>query len=283
VGAGCSNVDDDCVTSTTGTNKGKGKSKKSDGTDCNTTSKSKSSKSHSVKSKTDSSSPNCTPVPVTLSISLIGDPPTKVGESATLTTSSDNSFETIELSAGSAACSVTQTPPRVTMTNIGSCTVLATQESSCSHQSGEDELEIEDIECPSPEGLSISGVQTSELVRNDVPVTLSGGFDFGTSPELAGTPGSVCSVSGSRVSFLAAGSCVLTYSQNGVCHVDDAQLTITVTGGSEECVAESYTSGTKTKYRLPDTSACQCYSVDSKDGTLQSANSKSQKSQCSSS
>ena len=125
-------------------------------------------------------------------------------------------------------------------------------------------------------------MQTSELVRNDVPVTLSGGFDFGTSPELAGTPGSVCSVSGSTVSFLAAGSCVLTYSQNGVCHVDDAQLTITVTGGSEECVAESYTSGTKTKYRLPDTSACQCYSVDTSDGTLQSANSKSQKSQCSS-
>ena len=118
-----------------------------------------------------------------------------------------------------------------------------------------------------------------------VAVTLSGGFDFGTPPELAGTPGSVCSVSDSTVSFLAAGSCVLTYSQTeGVCPINDAELTITVTGGSQ-CVAEQYISGSgskaKTKYRLPDTSACQCYGVNSNDGTLRSATGKSQISQCS--
>ena len=122
-------------------------------------------------------------------------------------------------------------------------------------------------------------MQTSELVGNSVAVTLSGGFDFGTL-ELAGTPGSVCSVSDSTVSFLAAGSCVLTYSQTGACAPVDAQSFITVTGGSEECVAEQYISGTKTKYRLPDTSACQCYDVNSKDGTLKAAASKSQNSQC---
>ena len=283
VGAGCSNVDDDCVTSTTGTNKGKGKSKKSDGTDCNTTSKSKSSKSYSPKSKSksDSSSPSCTPGnDANLSISVVGNQP-EVGASTDLIINS-NSPEDISWTTNG-PCTVTSSgSPTVTYTDVGTCSVQATQGRGCSYLEATATLNIASISCPSVSPLSISGVQTSELVRNDVPVTLSGGFDFGTSPELAGTPGSVCSVSGSTVSFLAAGSCVLTYSQNGVCHVDDAQLTITVTGGSEECVAESYTSGTKTKYRLPDTSACQCYSVDSSDGTLQSANSKSQKSQCSS-
>ncbi|MBT6040137.1 MAG: hypothetical protein HOH17_12775, partial [Halieaceae bacterium] len=221
VGAGCSNVDDDCVTSTTGTNKGKGKSTKSDGTDCNTTSKSKSSKSYSVKSKTDSSSPSCTPGnDAILSISVVGNQP-EVGASTDLIINS-NSPEDISWTTN-APCTVTSSgSPTVTYTDVGTCSVQATQGRGCSYLEATATLNIASISCPSVSPLSISGVQTSELVDNDVAVTLSGGFDFGTSPELAGTPGSVCSVSGSTVSFLAAGSCVLTYSQNGVCHVDDA-------------------------------------------------------------
>ena len=126
----------------------------------------------------------------------------------------------------------------------------ATQERGCSYLADTATLNIDSISCPSVSPLSISGVQTSELVGNSVAVTLSGGFDFGNPPALAGTPGSVCSVSGSTVSFLAAGSCELTYSQTGVCAHSDAELTITVTGGSEECVAEQYISGTGSRRKL---------------------------------
>ncbi|MDA8827217.1 hypothetical protein N9N82_07660 [Luminiphilus sp.] len=279
VGAGCSNVDDDCIISTTGTNKGKGKSTKSDGTDCNTTSKTKSDKSYSVKSKTQTpSEPSCTPtIDANLSISVGGNQ-LEVGASPNLSIST-LSPEAISLTTNG-PCNVTSSgSPTVTYTNVGTCEVQATQERGCSYLEATATLNIGVISCPSVSPLSISGVQTSELVGNSVAVTLSGGSDFGNTRALTGTPGSVCSVSGSTVSFLAAGTCELTYSQTGVCAPEDAQSSITVTGGSQ-CVAEQYISGTKTKYRLPDTSACQCYDVNSNNGTLTAAASKSQSSQC---
>ena len=124
VGAGCSNVDDDCIISTTGTNKGKGKSTKSDGTDCNTTSKSKSSKSYSVKSKSksDSSSPSCTPGNTAdLSISVVGNQP-EVGATTNLTINS-NSPEEISFTTND-PCTVTSSgSPTVTYTDVGTCSV----------------------------------------------------------------------------------------------------------------------------------------------------------------
>jgi hypothetical protein len=88
------------------------------------------------------------------------------------------------------------------------------------------------------------------------------------------------------LTYTAAGTCTITASQSGICtgSVNDITQQITVEG--EVCEAEAYQYVSKTgksattKYQLPDTQACQCYSVDSKDGTLNPAAGKSQKAQC---
>jgi hypothetical protein len=284
VGVSCPGVDDDCIVST-GSKKGKGKSKKSDGTDCNTTSKSKSSKSVTYKNdKSDSVS--CTATAQT--VNIVGYPGSlTLGQSGNLTATgggSNNPISFSSLTPGS--CSVSGS----TLTSVGEglCTFKAVQPGqNCTFAEGSDQKAIT-IGCPAFNPLSFSGLQTSDIIDNSVTVNgsnVSGGSTFSPSQYNIGASGA-CSLSGTTLTYgPSTGTCTVTATQTGVCTsgVQGISIGITVEGEVCEALYGTYVDSkgkAEEGYYLPDTTACQCYSVSSKSGNLKSATGKSQKAQC---
>ena len=169
----------------------------------------------------------------------------------------------------------------------GVCTFKAVQPGqNCTYAEGSDQKAI-NIGCPAFNPLSISGLETSDIIDNFVSVSgsnVSGGSTFSPSSYNIGASGA-CSLSGTTLTYgPSTGTCTVTATQSGVCTSGVQGVSIGITVEAEVCEAEQYTYTSKgeqkTKYRLPNTTACQCYSVSSKDGTLKSATGKSQKAQC---
>jgi hypothetical protein len=286
VGASCSSVDDECIVSQ-GSKKGKGKSTKSDGTACNTTSKSKSSKSVTYKNdNSNSNSVSCTSTSQTVTIVGYPNSLTVGGSSQQLTATGGGSTNPITFqSLTTNKCTVSGS--QVSPVDEGSCIVKAVQAGqNCTFAEGSDQKTIA-VSCNQFSSLSFGGIQANDIVGNGVSITVSGGNT--ARPYTLGASGG-CSLESTTapttLTYTAAGTCTITASQSGICtgSVNDITQQITVEG--EVCEAEAYQYVSKTgqsattKYQLPDTQACQCYSVDSKDGTLKSATGKSQKAQC---
>ena len=279
VGASCSSVDDECIVSQ-GSKKGKAKSKKSDGTDCNTTSKSKSSKA--VTYKNDNSNFSCTSTSQTVTITY-PDSLTVGGSSQQLTATGGGSNNPITFqSLTTNKCTVVGS--QVSPVDQGSCIVKAVQPGqNCTFAEGSAQKTI--TVCNQVSSLSFGGIQADDIVGNRVSITVSGGNI--ALPYSLGASGG-CSLESATaptmLAYTAAGTCTITASQSGICtgSVNDITQQITVEG--EVCEAEEYTYTSKgeqkTKYQLPNTVACQCYSVNSNDGTLNPAAGKSQKAQC---
>jgi hypothetical protein len=287
VGASCSSVDDECIVSQ-GSKKGKGKSTKSDGTACNTTSKSKSSKSVTYKNdNSNSNSTSCTSTSQTVTIVGYPNSLTVGGSSQQLTATGGGSTNDITFqSLTKNKCTVSGS--QVSPVDEGSCIVKAVQAGlNCTFAEGSDQKAIT-IGCPAFNPLSFSGLQTSDIIDNSVTVNgsnVSGGSTFSPSQYNIGASGA-CSLSGTTLTYgPSTGTCTVTATQTGVCTsgVQGISIGITVEGEVCEALYGTYVDSkgkAEEGYYLPDTTACQCYSVSSKSGKLKSATGKSQKAQC---
>jgi hypothetical protein len=287
VGASCSSVDDECIVSQ-GSKKGKGKSTKSDGTACNTTSKSKSSKSVTYKNdNSNSNSTSCTSTSQTVTIVGYPNSLTVGGSSQQLTATGGGSTNDITFqSLTKNKCTVSGS--QVSPVDEGSCIVKAVQAGlNCTFAEGSDQKAIT-IGCPAFNPLSFSGLQTSDIIDNSVTVNgsnVSGGSTFSPSQYNIGASGA-CSLSGTTLTYgPSTGTCTVTATQTGVCTsgVQGISIGITVEGEVCEALYGTYVDSkgkAEEGYYLPDTTACQCYSVSSKSGNLKSATGKSQKAQC---
>ncbi|MBU3703428.1 MAG: hypothetical protein FGM42_03535, partial [Ilumatobacteraceae bacterium] len=117
--------------------------------------------------------------------------------------------------AGSAQCSLNPTTGAMTFGAAGTCSVRATKAADTNYTSIVSSTQVLTV-ARAPQSTSItSSVPAKPLPGGDYTVTATASSGLTPTIALLGGMGTVCSLAGSKVSFLAAGTCVVIATQAG--------------------------------------------------------------------
>jgi len=146
--------------------------------------------------------------PQTITFNAI--PPQTVGSTLTLSATASSGLPVSYIVVPNGNCSVAGSV--VTFLNAGACGVIANQAGNSTYAAAPAVGQVITVNNPTPQTISFAAIGAQTV---GTPLTLSAAATSGLAVTFASSTTSVCKVTGTTATFVAAGTCTITASQSG--------------------------------------------------------------------